>query len=73
MADLLVEIVLFGVGLLAHLLAAVAEDVGQTGQRLFLPASDLGRVDAEHLCNLGGCPVPLDGLDGEALAFRLGG
>jgi hypothetical protein len=30
-------------------------------------------VDAEHLCNLGGCPVPLDGLDGEALAFRLGG
>ena len=30
-ADLLVEIVLFGVGLLAHLLAAVAEDVGQTG------------------------------------------
>jgi hypothetical protein len=28
LADLLVELVLFGVGLLAHLFAAVAEDVG---------------------------------------------
>ncbi len=46
---LFVELVLLGVGLLAHVLAAVAEDVGQAGQRLFLPASDLGGVDPEHL------------------------
>jgi hypothetical protein len=64
LADLLVEFVLFGVGLLTHLLAAVAENVGQTGQRLFLPATDLGQVDAEHLGDLGGCLVRLDGLDG---------
>src|SRR5450432_3926689 len=51
-------------GLLAHLLAAVAKDVGQTGQRLFLPAPDLGRVDAEHLRDLGSRLVRLDGLDG---------
>ena len=65
LADLLVEFVLLGVGLLAHLLAAVAEDVRQAGQRLFLPAADLGRVDAEHLRDLGGRLVRLDGLDGD--------
>src|SRR5437588_3743607 len=64
LADLLVELVLLGVGLLAHLLAAVAEDVWQAGQRLLLPASDLGRMDAEHLRDLGGRLVCLDGLDG---------
>ena len=64
LADLLVELVLIGVGLLAHLLAAVAEDIGQTGQRLFLPASDLGRMDPEHLRDLGRPLVPLDGLHG---------
>ena len=64
LADLLVELVLLGVGLLAHLLAAVAEDVGQAGQRLFLPAADLGRVDAEHLRDLGRRLVRLDGLHG---------
>ena len=35
--------------LLPDLLAAVAEDVRQAGQRIFLPAANLGRVDAEHL------------------------
>src|SRR6202166_1162400 len=34
LADLFVEFVLVGVALLTHLLAAVAEDVGQPGQRL---------------------------------------
>src|SRR5215472_1412469 len=65
MANLLVEFVLLGVGLLAHLLSAVTEDVRQTGQRLFLPATKLGRVDAEHLRDLGGRLVRLDGLDGD--------
>ena len=53
LADLLEEFVLLGVGLLTHLLAAVAEDVGQAGQGLFLPAPDLGWVDPEHLRDLG--------------------
>src|SRR5216684_6649946 len=64
LADLFVELVFVGVGLLAHLFAAIAEDIGQTGQRLFLPAPDLGWVDAEHLRDLRGCLVCLDGLDG---------
>jgi len=38
LADLFVQLVLLGIGLLAHLLAAVAEDVWQTGQSLLLPA-----------------------------------
>ena len=38
LADLFVQFVLLGVGPLAHLLAAVAKDVGWTGQRLLLPA-----------------------------------
>ena len=65
LADLFVEFVLLGVGLLAHLLAAVAEHVRQTGQRLFFSAADLGRVDAEHLRDLGRCLVRLDGLHGD--------
>src|SRR5258708_14385534 len=64
LADLLVEFVLLGVGLLAHLLAAVAEYIRQAGQRLSLPAADLGRVDAEHFRDLGGRLGRLDGLDG---------
>ena len=64
LADLFVQLVLLGVGLLAHLLATVAENVGQTGQRLFLPASDLGRVDTEHLGDLRCRLVRLDGLHG---------
>src|ERR1700685_4507363 len=71
LADLFVELVLFGVGLLAHLLAAVTEDVGQTGQRLFLPASDLGRMDAEYLRDLRRRLVALDGLHGH-LGFQAG-
>jgi hypothetical protein len=39
LAGLFVELVLLCIGLLAYLLAAVAEDVGQAGQRLFFPAS----------------------------------
>jgi hypothetical protein len=66
LADLLVEFVLLGIGLLAHLLAAVAEHIRQAGQRLPLPAPDLGRVDAEYLRDLGGCLVRLDGLDGDS-------
>src|ERR1039457_6807891 len=54
--------VLFGLGLLAHLLATVAEDVGQTGQRQLLPSTDLRRVNAEDLRDLSGCLVRLDGL-----------
>jgi hypothetical protein len=42
--------------------SAVAEDVRQIGQRLSLPAPDLGRVDAEHLRDLHCRPVRLDGL-----------
>jgi hypothetical protein len=34
----------------------------EAGQRLFLPAPNLGRVDAEHLRDLGGRLVRLDGL-----------
>src|ERR1700678_202497 len=41
LADLFIKLVFLRVGLLAHLLAAVAEDVGQTRQRLFLPTADL--------------------------------
>src|ERR1035438_7342748 len=62
LADLFVELVLFGLGLLAHLLATVAEDVGQTGQRQLLPSTDLRRVNAENLRDLSGCLVRLDGL-----------
>jgi len=64
LADLLVELVLLRVGLLAHLLAAIAEEIRQTGQGLFLPASDLGRVDPEHLRDLRRRLVRLDGLHG---------
>ena len=41
LADLFVELVLVGVDLLAHLFAAVAEDIGQARQGLLLPAPDL--------------------------------
>src|ERR1051325_6767516 len=65
LANLLVEFILFSVGLLAYLVPAVAEDIGQTGQRQLLPATNLCRMDAEHLCDLGGRLACLDGLDGE--------
>jgi hypothetical protein len=55
-----VQFILFAVSLLTHLLPAVAENVRQAGQRLFLPATDLGRVNAEHLRDLGGGLVRLD-------------
>jgi uncharacterized heparinase superfamily protein len=63
LADLLVQLVFFGLGLLAQVVAAVAEDLGQTGERLLLPPTDLRRVDAEHLRDLGGGLMSLDGLD----------
>jgi hypothetical protein len=45
LANLFVEFVLLAVGLLPHLLAAVAEDIGQTGHSLFLPTPDLRWMD----------------------------
>src|SRR5262249_47650719 len=65
LADLFVELVLFGVGLLADLLSAVAEDVWQASQGLPLPTTDLGRVDARVLLDLCCRSVCLDGLDGD--------
>src|SRR3954451_16608170 len=62
LADLSVELVLLCIGLLTNLLAAVATNIGQTSQRLLFPTSDLGRVDAEHVCDLGSRLVRLDGL-----------
>jgi len=72
LADLLVELVLLGIGLLAYLLAAIAEDVGQTGQRLFLPASDLGRVDPD-ICAMWAAVLCALIASTATLAFRLGG
>ena len=72
LAYLLVELILLGVGLLAHLLTAVAEDVGQTGQRLFLPASDLGRVDPD-ICAMWAAVLCALIASTATLAFRLGG
>ena len=68
LADLFVELVLLGVGLLAYLLAAVAEEVGQAGQGLFTssprPGSDARRTSARS----GWCLVRLDGLNGHPQA-----
>src|SRR5229473_3220070 len=47
---------------LADLLAAIAENIRQTGQSLFLPASNLRWMDTEHLRDLGRRLVRLDGL-----------
>src|SRR5438309_5117589 len=52
LADLLIQFVPFRVGLLADLLAAIAENIRQTGQSLFLPASNLRWMDTEHLRDL---------------------
>ncbi len=49
MTDLLVQFILFGVELLAHLLTAIAENIGQSLQRLLLPATDLGRMNGDSL------------------------
>jgi hypothetical protein len=65
LANLFVELVLFGVGLLALVLPAIAEDLRQAGQTLLLPPGDLRRVDPEHLRDSGRCLVRLDGLDGD--------
>lgn len=67
------EFVLFGVSVLAHRLAAiaVAEQVGKPTSACFFQPPTLGRVDAEHLRDLGGCPVHLDGLDGETSGWVL--
>ena len=70
--DLFVQLVFLGVGLLTHLLAAVAENVGQTGQRLFFqPPTWVGwtpniwAICAAVLCALMASTA--------TLAFRLGG
>jgi hypothetical protein len=72
LTDLFVEFFLLGVGLLAYLLAAVAEDVGQAGQRLFLPpptwvgwTPNICATWAAVLCALMASTA--------TLAFRLGG
>ena len=62
LADLFIQFVLFRVGLLADLLAAIAENIRQTGQSLFLPAPDLRWMDTEHLRDLGSRLLRLDGL-----------
>jgi hypothetical protein len=72
LADLFVELILFGVGLLAYLLATVAEEVGQTGQRLFLPAPTwVGWTP--NICAI--CAAVLRALMASTatLAFKLGG
>src|SRR3954453_12176621 len=64
LANLFIEFVLLAVGLLPNLLAAVAEDIGQTGQSLFLPTPDLRWMDTEHLRNLRSRLLRLDSLHG---------
>src|SRR5246500_5873249 len=59
--DLFVQFVPLRVCLQADLLAAIAENIRQTGQGLFLPASDLCRVDTERLRNLSSCLVSFNG------------
>jgi hypothetical protein len=51
--------------------ATVAEDVGQTSQRWFLPAPDLGRVESEHLRDLWRRLMRLDGLHGHLAEFSV--
>src|SRR5579884_169602 len=62
--DLLVQLSLLLVGLLAHLFAAVGEHVGQALDRLAFPKADLGRVDAKGLGDLRGGFLAFDRLDG---------
>jgi hypothetical protein len=49
LANLLIQFILLCVGLLADLLAAIAEDIRQTSQGLFIPTSHLGGMDTKHL------------------------
>ena len=72
LADLLVQLVLLGIRLLADLLAAVAEDVGQARQGLFLPPPTwVGWTP--NICAI--CVAVLCALMASTatLAFRLGG
>src|SRR3954452_12381861 len=64
LANLFIEVVLLALGLLPHLLAAVAEDNGQTGHRLFLSTPDLRWMDTEHLGDLRRRSLLLDSLHG---------
>jgi len=58
--------VLLGVGLLPHLLAAVAEDVPANRPALcFFQPPDLGRVERRHLRDLGGVLCALIGFDSD--------
>jgi hypothetical protein len=70
---LFVKLVFLAIGLLADLLAAVAEDVAQASQRLFLPAPDLGPGGRRNICAIWAA-VLCDLMASTAtLAFRLGG
>src|SRR5260370_42429855 len=64
LANLLIQFVLFRVGLLADLLAAIPENIGKTSQSLFLPTPTLRWMDTEHVLDLGSRLVRLDGLQG---------
>src|SRR5277367_4052545 len=72
LADLFVELVFLGVGLLAELLAAVAEDVGQAGQRLLLqPPTWVGWTP--NICAIWAAVLCALMASTATLAFRLGG
>jgi hypothetical protein len=61
----------FGLGLLPHLFAAVAEDVDSAGERLFLPAADLVGWK-QYICAISAavaCPLIASTV---TFAFRLG-
>ena len=64
LANLFIEFVFLGVGLLADLFAAIAENIGQPRQGLFLSASDLRWMYTKHLCNLRRRLVRLDRFHG---------
>ena len=60
LANLLIQFVLLGVGLLADLLAAIAENIGQTSRGFFLPTPNLRWMDTKHLRSLGHRLMRLD-------------
>src|SRR5664279_482234 len=62
--DLLIQFGLFRVGLLAHLLPAIAKHVRQSRHRLALPKPDLRRMHPISLRNLRRRLVPPDRLNG---------
>jgi hypothetical protein len=71
LADLFVEFVLLGVGLLADLLAAVAEDVGQASACFFQPPTWVGWTP--NICAIWAAVLCALMASTATLAFRLGG